>query len=418
MKRAWVWLVIALLALVLVRPALAATATVHVVQPGQTLSSIARWYGVDMRALARANGIVNPSFIYVGQRLVIPAAGSAVSGHSYRVRAGDTLYSIARRYGVTAWTLAQANGIYNLNHITVGQLLVIPGAPPVSAPKPAPTPAPPPSQTTGWRGEYYVGTDPRGGATLVRTDPVINFDWGYGSPDPRLGSDHFSARWTRDIDFLGGVYRFTVRTDDGARVWVDQNLILDAWRVQARSEHWVDVVVSPGRHVVTVDYFESTGVASIQFFFSRLGAAPPSPTPPPTPVATPSPPSLPITSAWYGEYFHNRDLSGSPSVTRWDDAIGFEWGTGAPIPGLPADHFSVRWTRYAYFHNDNYAFCAMADDGVRLYLDGVRVLDAWHPNNGVAYCGEVDVQAGVRQVRAEYYEDGGDALIYVWWERR
>jgi LysM repeat protein len=417
MKRAWVWCAaIALVALVMASPAVAATGTVHVVLPGQTLTGIARWYGVDMWALARANGIVNPSFIYVGQRLVIPATGSAMPGQSYRVRPGDTLYSIARRYGVTAWSLAQANGIYNLNHIIVGQLLVIPGAP--SVPKPVPTTAPPPSQAAGWRGEYYVGTEPKGGATVVRTDPAINFNWGYGSPDSRLGGDHFSAHWTRTINFIGGVYRFRVRTDDGARVWVDQNLILDAWRVQAQSDYWVDVTVSPGHHVVTVDYFEGTGVASIQFSFSRLGAASPAPapTPTPTPVTTPVPPS--VSSAWYGEYFHNRDLSGSPSVTRSDGAIGFEWGGEAPIPGLPADHFSVRWTRYAYFHSDNYAFCAMADDGVRLYLDGVRVLDEWHPNNGVAYCGEVDVQAGVHQVRAEYYEDGGDALIYVWWERR
>jgi hypothetical protein len=111
-------------------------------------------------------------------------------------------------------------------------------------------------------------------------------------------------------------------------------------------------------------------------------------------------------------------LSGVPAATRWDGAIGFEWGGGSPIGGVAADKFSVRWTRTAQFYSDNYALCAMADDGVRLYLDGRLVLDEWHPNNGIAYCGETDVTAGVHQIRAEYYEDGGNALIYVWWERR
>ncbi|MBN1247567.1 MAG: LysM peptidoglycan-binding domain-containing protein [Anaerolineae bacterium] len=415
MKRVLLCVLLLVAALAISRPALASTETVHVVQPGQTLTGIARWYGVDMWALARANGIVNPSFIYVGQRLVIPATGSYMPGRGYIVRAGDTLYSIASRHGVTVWALAQANGIYNLNRIYVGQYLVIPGAAPAPPPKPAPTVAPTPKPVSGWLGEYYVGTNPTGGATVVRTDASINFHWGYGGPDSRVGADNFSAHWTRTFSFIGGLYRFKARSDDGVRVWVDQNLVLDAWRVQPETEYWVDFAVAPGSHVVTVDYFETSGVATIQFSFSRLGATPVM-TPVPAPTATPAPPS--VTSAWYGEYFSNRNLSGSPAATRWDGAIGFEWGGGAPIGGVGADNFSVRWTRRADFFSDNYAFCAMSDDGVRLYLDGVRVLDEWHPSNSVAYCGEANVTAGVHEVRAEYYEDGGNALIYVWWERR
>jgi hypothetical protein len=60
----------------------------------------------------------------------------------------------------------------------------------------------------------------------------------------------------------------------------------------------------------------------------------------------------------------------------------------------------------------------MSDDGVRLYVDGELVLNEWHPSNAVPYCIELDMSAGTHQVKAEYYEDSGNALIYVWWERR
>ena len=415
MKRVLLSVLVLVAVLVVATPLSASAGTVHVVQPGQTLMGIARWYGVDQWALARANGIVNPNFIYVGQRLVIPSAGSYLPGGGYHVRAGDTLYSIASRYGVTVWALARANNLYNLNSIYVGQYLVIPGAQPAPAPAPKPAPTPAPKPVSGWRGEYYLGTEPRGGAALVRTDPTINFHWGYGGPDGRVGADNFSAHWTRTFSFIGGAYRFRVRSDDGVRVWVDDHLVLDAWRVQAETDYVVDYNIAPGSHVVTVDYFESTGIATIQFSFSRLGPASDRPAPP-APTATPVSPI--ISQGWYAEFFNNANLSGTPVTTRYDEAIGFEWGLGAPTGGVAADHFSVRWTRHADFYDDNYAFCAMSDDGVRLYLDGVVVLDEWHGSNGLAYCGEANVTAGVHEVRAEYFEDGGEALIYVLWDRR
>ena len=122
--------------------------------------------------------------------------------------------------------------------------------------------------------------------------------------------------------------------------------------------------------------------------------------------------------AWRGEYFGNIDLSGNPLLTRVDPYIGFEWGLGSPDPSIPQDYFGVRWTRKATFDKGSYAFCAMADDGVRLYVDGVRLLDEWHPSNGLSYCATIDLAKGAHEVKAEYYEDGGQALIYVWWEKR
>lgn len=131
---------------------------VHVVQRGETLSQIARSYGVSTAALAQANGISNPNFIYVGQRLTIPGAGgasagggAAASGGVHVVQRGENLSSIAARYGTTVAALARANGISNPNHIFVGQRLIIASGAASSAPRPAPSqPAQPAASSGRW----------------------------------------------------------------------------------------------------------------------------------------------------------------------------------------------------------------------------------------------------------------------------
>jgi LysM repeat protein len=101
--------------------------TVYIVRPGDTLYSLARRFGTTVEAIARDNNIVNPHLIYVGQRLVIhgtPTTPPCTRTHV--VRYGETLTSIASRYGTTVWTLAQLNNLANPNLIYAGQLLVIP----------------------------------------------------------------------------------------------------------------------------------------------------------------------------------------------------------------------------------------------------------------------------------------------------
>jgi LysM repeat protein len=100
----------------------------HCVRHGETLFSIGRLHGVNPYAIARANGIANPNRIYAGQVLLIPGCCPTPYPHRriHIVACGETLLRIARRYGVSAWSIAQANGIWNLNRIYAGQRLVIP----------------------------------------------------------------------------------------------------------------------------------------------------------------------------------------------------------------------------------------------------------------------------------------------------
>jgi LysM repeat protein len=107
-----------------------ATGGEYTVQAGDTLYSIARRYGTTVEAIQSANGIVNPWYIRVGQKLTIPQ-GSATpapttGGTTYVVQADDTLYSIAARFGKNVWDIVVANNLADPSLIYVGQTLIIP----------------------------------------------------------------------------------------------------------------------------------------------------------------------------------------------------------------------------------------------------------------------------------------------------
>lgn len=102
----------------------------HVVKLGETLYSIAKRYGVPLDKLAEANNITNPSLVRVGQRLTIPSVvgtdSTAGARRVHVVQKGETLTSIAARYGVTPAQIRQANNLKDPKLLMVGQQLVIP----------------------------------------------------------------------------------------------------------------------------------------------------------------------------------------------------------------------------------------------------------------------------------------------------
>ena len=98
----------------------------HRVRRGQTLSSIARQYGSSIRAIRQANNLRSSHFIRIGQLLKVPNKGAATRVRSYKVRSGDTLSSIARRFGTTVKRIKSVNGISNPRHLRAGVRLKIP----------------------------------------------------------------------------------------------------------------------------------------------------------------------------------------------------------------------------------------------------------------------------------------------------
>lgn len=273
---------------------------------------------------------------------------------------------------------------------------------PIPTPIPVPptaTPVPPPTpviEIQNWRGEYYANTDLAGAPVLVRDDTAIDFNWGGSAPAPGLPADNFSARWTRSLPFDTGLYRFHLLLDDGARLWLDDQLLLNAWQDGGLREVVVERQVGGGTHSLRLEYYERSGDAAVHLWWENITAT-----------------SYPD---WKGEYWSNRDFQGSPLLVRNDSVINFFWYDQSPAAGISADNFSVRWSRQVNFDSGLYRFYAEADDGIRVFIDGHPVINEWHGSSNATYTADVAL-SGSRQVVVEYYEQSGEAFVRLRWGR-
>ncbi len=125
--------------------------------------------------------------------------------------------------------------------------------------------------TQGLQAEYFEGTDLKiSNRRVTRVDPQVNFDWGEGSPDPAIGSDDFSARWMGSIrPPASGMFTFYTVSDDGVRLWVNGQKIIDNWSLHPAEEDSGTVQLAAGQmYPITLEYFESGGLATIQLSWS------------------------------------------------------------------------------------------------------------------------------------------------------
>ncbi|OQA22652.1 MAG: PA14 domain protein [Chloroflexi bacterium ADurb.Bin360] len=121
------------------------------------------------------------------------------------------------------------------------------------------------STGTGWRGEYFNNKSLSGTPALVRTDTALNFNWGTISPAPgTIGVDNFSVRWTQTTSIAAGMTRFNLTSDDGARLWVNGHLLIDAWRDQAATTYQGDIYLPGGPVAIELQYYENSGNAVAQ----------------------------------------------------------------------------------------------------------------------------------------------------------
>jgi len=121
-----------------------------------------------------------------------------------------------------------------------------------------------------WKGVFYDNRFLAGDPVLVRRYAYLRFNWGTGSLHKSVPSDNFSARWIRDQWFAAGSYEVTVDVDDGARVWIDGRLVLDAWDQLGRGAHTELVALRRGRHSLRVEYRERRGNARLRFSIRKV----------------------------------------------------------------------------------------------------------------------------------------------------
>ncbi|MEZ4516391.1 MAG: PA14 domain-containing protein [Chloroflexota bacterium] len=256
------------------------------------------------------------------------------------------------------------------------------------------------AQEGNWNAQYWNNRTLSGDPVLTRTESSINYDWGGGSPAPEVNPDNFSAEWRQTVNVPAGTYRFSATTDDGMRVFVDNTVIIESWYDGQARTITADVYLGAGDHEVVVQYYEAGGVAVAKVNIALVSGTTPAP-----------------SDAWTGEYFNNTNLAGTPVLVRNDANINFNWGYGSPAPSVQSDNFSARWSRTLYLDPGRYRFTTVTDDGVRLSVNGIRVLDKWQVQAATAYSVEVDVAGGGTPVVMEYFENTQLAEAKLTWTK-
>jgi hypothetical protein len=118
----------------------------------------------------------------------------------------------------------------------------------------------------------------------VRSDQVLDFNWGWDAPAPGVDHDSFSVRWTGTFPFEEGRYSFTTTSDDGVRVTVDGQRVIDAW-IPMRGTRTGTITLAGGSHTVRVEYFERLQAANVRLSRQRIDGGAGGPMPLATPVA-------------------------------------------------------------------------------------------------------------------------------------
>jgi hypothetical protein len=114
--------------------------------------------------------------------------------------------------------------------------------------------------------------------------------------------------------------------------------------------------------------------------------------------------------AWAASYWANQSLSGTPVLQRSEAAVDYDWGSGSPAPGVPADGFSARWTRYFMVSAGTYRFTATSDDGIRVWVDGTLLIDQWSVHSIQTNTADRYLNGDHHLVVVEYFEAAGAAV--------
>ena len=253
-------------------------------------------------------------------------------------------------------------------------------------------------QNGQFKAEYFNNRSLADDPVLIRCESEIQNNWGRGAPADSVNANRFSIRWTGFFPLeSGSTYAFTTTADDGVRIKVNDQTIIDQWRNQPARTYSARKEAEGNLTKVEMLYYENGGNAVAKLEWSEI-----------IPVTCPD-------NQFLAEYFNNRDLSGEPVFESCTSQIDYNWGRGSPGNGVRSDNFSIRWSGKFSFDEGVYAFTTIADDGVRLWVDGEQLVNAWVPQAATSYSARKSLSTGTHLVQMEYYERGGSTRAYLDW---
>ncbi|MCS7055650.1 MAG: PA14 domain-containing protein [Thermoflexales bacterium] len=287
--------------------------------------------------------------------------------------------------------------------------LAVPTLPATCTPPPAPTviaatATPNPNPAGAWYGQYFNNPDLIPPVLFDQNlpGPPLNVNWGTGAPASGVPRNNWSAIFTSNVNFpTTDNYRFTLSVDGGARVFVDDILIINQWFSAGLRTATADVSLTAGAHEVRVEYYKSSGSARVALNW-RVNYA-----------------------GWEGRYYNSPNLTG-PVVAKRDDPPappnppGF-LNTAAmpnwPPPQVNPFNFSADWRRSVNFPvAGTYVFTATVDDGARLLIDGAIVPGIDDFTAGVkVLVGTRALSAGPHFLQVQYVNYTGPGNLALVW---
>lgn len=260
----------------------------------------------------------------------------------------------------------------------------------------------------GLSATYFANTS-LSGLGRSRNDSSVNFNWGGSSPMSGIPADGFSARWTgRVIAPKAGTYTFYTQADDGVRLYLDGKLVIDDWKRHGLTERKATIALEAGaRYNVKLEYFDHSGDASVKLLWTQPGSS-----------GKQSIPAAQLLSSSYGlngAYYTGKSF-GALSALRLDGQVAFNW-SGAPLAGLPADGFSVRWSGQVLADKtEQYTFYTRTNDGSRLWVNGKQIINDWQDQGITENSGQIQLTAGNKyDITFEYYDNTGQATAQLLW---
>ncbi|GAB1422554.1 hypothetical protein MASR2M15_27880 [Anaerolineales bacterium] len=252
------------------------------------------------------------------------------------------------------------------------------------------------AQSSVWTAQYYNNMSLSGlpYQTIIEASPSHN--WGFSAPLAGMNADQFSVRWSSSM-YLSGAYRLSVKSDDGVRVYIDGVLHIDEWHDAQDRTYTADLNLIPTNHTIVIEFYENQGIAFLEYYLTSLSAIPS-----PTPI-------VPVET-WTAQYYNNPSLSGTPQLTQVESSPSHNWGYGSPASFIPVDNFSARWASTQYL-NGSYRLDIFCDDGVRVWVNGVLVIDEWHSATAQTYSHNFSIAPGNYLIVIEFYEDTGVAYL-------
>lgn len=383
---------------------------------------------------------------------------------------------------------------------------------------------------------YSVPTNnyqfPTSSADLTRVDPVVDNNWGGGSPAGSIDTNNFAARWEGSVEVIEtGSYIFHTLSDDGARLWINDQLVINNWTNHGATwnKSTTIALVANTKYTIKMEFFEGTGAGVARLYWQtpsnatrhlipqsqlystvtpqllsistasacsisdeilvklntqmKTGVADDSAEKHQNYTLSPASPSglsiisavalandastikltlnkpldantnyilevsntvsdqgialrsntqsIPFSASSMGNglqaYYWNFNViandynfpNTAPDLTRVDESVAINWGTGSPDSTINPDDFAVRWEGFIEApETGNYVFSTYSDDGIRLWIDNKLVINNWRLHSTTLdNSPAIALVAGQRyQIKMEFFEHTVQAVVGLLWK--